>query len=234
MFTVRVLFPDDVVDACDELRPHVTEPDTMQSVPMSAREKILVARQLHELKKPSEFAGRKFPFDSYTAPALGITPKALKSVRSTFNRALEGQEVEGEEVAAARKALALMLEALDRPGGDMNSHQLVYFLHAQLAEGRVPESLEEARVALEGRLRRTERPRLPAQKLKEDVPTSQPPTKLTADFRRGVDAISGILVGLQAQIHSALPDDNESRYLSSELRKNVRMARQLLKILPEG
>lgn len=232
MVTVRACLPEDVVDACNELGNHVTEPN-MWAIPMTVRERVELALRLHELRKPLDHTEGHFAHDTYTAPTVGLSSRILWRIRSTMSKAKEWEGNPGSDAAIARKALKLMLEAVEKPTAGYSANQLVCHLHSMLQCGDVPDSLHALQVPPSVRQRHPVPPSPPLQ----DAPsvTAVPGTRkrIHADFRLGVDGISGALAGLQSLVHENPPKGDDAEYSIDDLKKSARVIRQIVKSLEE-
>ncbi|MFE6983833.1 ParB N-terminal domain-containing protein [Streptomyces fimicarius] len=233
MRTVRVCMPEDVLEACTELGVHVTSPDPMYARVMNARERLDLSLRLSALRRPLHSTKGKFSHDAHVAPAVGYTTRILWRLRSTLIKARESEANPGADSLRARSALALMLEAIENPVEGYSASQLVSSLHSMLQREDVPRSLDAmsmprnrfGRIPVENRSRQREI---------SELSQPMPRPRATAEFRRGVDMISGALTGLESLMYLNIPTGDEAEYMGNELKKTQRTIRQMLKTLQGG
>lgn len=231
MVTVRVAMPSDVLEACTELGTHVIHPDPMYAMPMDTRQRLDLSLRLNALPRPADKILQKFSHDTHTGPAVGFSSRILWRLRSTLLKANEDEESPAADSIAARRILALMLEALESPVGDHSHGQIIGRLHTMLREGTIPDHLG----ALAPPTRRTKK--IPEQTTKQENSNPSPQRVLRkrspTEFGRGVDMISGALTGLESLMYANLPAGEEAAHLRNELRKSQKSIRQMLKSLQE-
>ncbi|MDV5145761.1 ParB/RepB/Spo0J family partition protein [Streptomyces sp. SBC-4] len=234
MRMVRVCFPSDVLEACSELGEHVTTPDSMYAIPMNPREKLELALRIGALPRPSELAHRGFSHDKYVAPTVGVSSRVLWRLRSTLAKANEGDEEPDANSIRARQILNLMLEAIDGPIKGYSPSQTIGHLHSILSHGGdIPGSLLD--IELPSARNASAEKTVPHQpKILDAMKHSLPRRRTSAEFRRGVDTISGALTGLESLMYQNLPIGEDAEHMMKQLKQSQKMIRQMLRNLPGG
>ncbi|MEY9937609.1 ParB N-terminal domain-containing protein [Streptacidiphilus sp. MAP5-3] len=227
--TVMAALPDDVTDACNEVKQHLDAPDRQYSLPLNARERINLGILLNQLPKPSEAIGN-FTHDSVTGPAIGLTSAILWRVRSTLGRAREWEPTPDVDALLARRIVRLMLEAIDHPVEGVSASQAVKILHGMWKRGECPHLLSEVIKPRPERLSSN----TPTRSRQVSVGLAGIPRRASAvEFRRGVDAISGACAGLASLGATEIPRE-DADYLSREIKTDMQFLRQFLKKLQEA
>ncbi|MEV7596892.1 ParB/Srx family N-terminal domain-containing protein [Kitasatospora sp. NPDC089797] len=226
--SVRVGLPADLLEGCEEVRSHLDE-QNIRSVPLTVRERINLAVLLAELPRPADAPARSFSSDTHVGPAVGLTSTILRRLRSTVRKAREGETDVDDEAVAARRTLALMLEAVERPPDGWTRRQAVRHLHDALGAGDFPRSLADLPQRAAGR--RPGSPTVPPRRGFERAAVS----KRTSgpEVRRALDAIAGACAGLASLDTAGLAPD-EVAHTKHEINNTVQVLRQVVRGLPGG
>ncbi len=232
LLTVRVAFPDNTLEACEELGDHVTDPDPMYAISMNSREKLGLALRLNELPKPSGHT--RFDYDSHSGPAVDLSARIMRRLRPALQKAREGDPKPDEEALAARKILSLMLEAIDQPLDGYSSSQIVCHLSCMLREGVTAETLGSISMPDTSRKNAGKLPQVPTQADPAYSPRSGSRLRTQGEYRRGVDNISGALAGLEVLLHMNPPTGEYADHVNNVLRQSQKSIRQMLKNLQEA
>ncbi|MFE4856099.1 ParB/RepB/Spo0J family partition protein [Streptomyces sp. NPDC056670] len=229
--SVRVGFPNDVVDACTTLGDHVTAPaDQLCAIPMSPRDRVNLAIRLNELSKPSDIPKRSFTRSVHTAPAVGMTPKSLRRVSRMIDASQEGQLDCDQDCQSARKTLAVMLSAIDVSPNSVDAERMIERIYAQFRRGQTPETISEFEQGSTGKCG--------SGQLEIDTPITKVATQRVrkrtfADFRMGIDQVSGGISGL---VRFGLPEEippGSREYAVKEIKRGRQDLYVLLKQLQE-
>ncbi|MFJ3905762.1 ParB/RepB/Spo0J family partition protein [Streptomyces sp. NPDC090025] len=234
MRMVRVCFPSDVLEACSELGEHVTTPDSMYAIPMNSRERLELALLIGSLPRPAEFSHQSFSHDKHVAPSIGFSSRTLWRLRSTLAKANERDTAPDANSIRARQALKLMLQAIDAPAEEHSPSRVIEHLHHTLSHhGDVPGSLLDIELP-KGKRTPNERviPYQPG--TIESMNPSHPRRRTSAEFRKGVDIISGALTGLESLMYQNLPTGEDAEHMMKQLKQSQKMIRQMLRSLPGG
>jgi len=230
--TVRVSFPEDVAEACEEMGNHVTSPDPRYATVMSAREKLDLAMRLGKLPRSSEMIATNSYTDKVTGPAVDLSSRILWRLRSTLLKA-EGANRNPPNPGSieAQHALKLMLKAIDHPIPGYSPSQIIATLHESLKSGKVPKSLKNLELPTRKVRPSKETAQIPPQSDTTHPPKETPWRTPTVEFRRGVDMISGALSGLESLMLIKPPTGDEAEHARNVLKKAQRSIRQIVKTI---
>ncbi|MEU4143094.1 ParB N-terminal domain-containing protein [Streptomyces parvulus] len=137
MENITALIPSDVIEAAEALQREIKKADPETDFPMTLRERMELAHQLHSMPAPSAGVSHSV----YASDVVGISNRTYWRIRAVMNLAREDDPNPPFSAIRARKIVPLMLAAVENPPAGWPPSRIIEELHKLRTQGDIPESL---------------------------------------------------------------------------------------------
>ncbi|MFD3561910.1 ParB N-terminal domain-containing protein [Streptomyces sp. NPDC058686] len=220
---VAILIPSDVIEITAALQRETDQADPETDLPMTLRERMELAHQIHSMPTPSAGVSHSV----YASDVVGIPNRSYWRIRAVMNLAREGAPNPPFSAIRARKLACLMLAAVEDPPAGWPPSRIIEELHRLREKGDIPESIAAMSPPRKaGKVGAQVDDGSPDTHFKVVLPTpSKPragalplPPKRTPEVSRVVASLSGVCAGIPSITEIAPSSKGELAHWDSEIR----------------
>ncbi|MFE9402356.1 ParB N-terminal domain-containing protein [Streptomyces sp. NPDC006530] len=218
---ISALIPSDVVELASALQRETDRADPETDLPMTLRERMDLAYQIHCMPTPSS----KVSHSIYASDVVGIPNRTYWRIRAVMNLAKEGVPNPPFSAIRARKLVRLMLDAVENPPAGWSPSRIIEELHRLRDKGDIPETItcmNPRRRSLKERSEPDAQPAEPRLVGPRPTPTRAAflpsPSRRTPEVSRAVASLVGVCAGISYITEIKTSSDEDLAHWDHELR----------------
>ncbi|MEU3375482.1 ParB N-terminal domain-containing protein [Streptomyces sp. NPDC006660] len=218
---VRALIPSDVVELASALQRETDRADPETDLPMTLRERMDLASQIHCMPTPSS----KVSHSIYASDVVGIPNRSYWRIRAVMNLAKEGAPNPPFSAIRARQLVRLMLDAVENPPAGWSPSRIIEELHRLRDRGDIPEALTRMEPRPKSHKQQPEPNLRPAEpRLSGSLPRPShavflpSPSRRTPEVSRAVASLVGVCAGISSITEIKTSSEEDLAHWDHEIR----------------